>query len=71
MHMDIWIKLVENLKFRTNIEPFKVEGFKTVIQLKPTQGSESNDKLHTEKRNLETENKTALRELQFLFDFFF
>lgn len=71
MHMDIWIKLMENLKFKTNIEPFKVECFETVIRLKPTLGSESNDKLHTEKRNLETENKAALRELQFLFDFFF
>ena len=47
--MDIWIKLMENLKFKTNIEPFKVECFETVIRLKPTQGSESNDKLHTEK----------------------
>ncbi len=49
MHMDIWIKLMENLKFKTNIEPFKVDCFETVIRLKPTLGSESNDKLHTEK----------------------
>ena len=69
--MDIWIKLMENLKFKTNIEPFKVKCFETITRLKPTSGSESNDKLHTEKRNLETENKAALRELQFLFDFFF
>ena len=40
---------MENLKFKTNIEPFKVDCFETVIRLKPTLGSESNDKLHTEK----------------------
>ena len=34
--MEIWTKLVENLKFRTNIEFFKVKGFETLIRLKPT-----------------------------------
>jgi hypothetical protein len=64
-------KLVENLKFRTNIESFKVEGFETVIRLKPTLVRRQMINCIQKKRTLETENKTALRELQFLFDFFF